>query len=79
MILQCIIEKAKDVRIPPDFDKSFLQIDEFTNVHMGAKSNNLKVLRDSLKDNKSIFLPESGCIPFKMMEYTLELQPEIKD
>lgn len=43
---------------------------------MGAKSNNLKVLRDKL--DKSILIPESGCIPFKMLEYTLKLEPDIE-
>ena len=43
---------------------------------MGAKSNNLKVLRDKL--DKSILIPKSGCIPFKMFEYTLKLEPEIE-
>jgi hypothetical protein len=44
---------------------------------MGAKSNNLKVLKDGLEP--WIHLPESGCIPFKMMEYTLGLHPEIEE
>jgi alpha-glucan, water dikinase len=52
-----------------------MQIEEFNPKNMGAKSNNLKVLRDSLES--WIQLPQSGCIPFKMMEYTLSLEPEI--
>lgn len=52
-------------------------LSEFTNLHMGAKSNNLKVLNDGL--GSWINLPKSGCIPFKMLEYTLNLQEEIKD
>jgi len=63
------------VQAPPDFPKSFLQLDEFTPTHMGAKSNNIKVLRDNL--DSWIQLPKSGCIPFKMMEYSLSLHPEI--
>lgn len=43
---------------------------------MGAKSNNLKVLHDGL--DSFINLPKSGCIPFKMLEYTLNLQEDIK-
>lgn len=27
----------------------------------------------------SVLLPKSGCIPFKMQEYTLNLHPEIKE
>jgi hypothetical protein len=41
---------------------------------MGAKSNNLKILHDGLGSN--VHLPKSGCIPFKMQEYTLALNPE---
>ena len=41
---------------------------------MGAKSNNLKVL--STKLEPWVSLPASGCIPFKMLEYTLSLDPE---
>ena len=43
---------------------------------MGAKSNNLKELKDKME--KWILLPESVCIPFKMFEYTLSLHPEIE-
>jgi hypothetical protein len=46
-------------------------MEEFNSKNMGAKSNNLKVLRDKL--DSWILLPESGCIPFKMLEYTLSL------
>jgi hypothetical protein len=44
---------------------------------MGAKSNNIKVLKDKIES--WINLPESACIPFKMMEYTLNLEPGIKE
>jgi hypothetical protein len=44
---------------------------------MGAKSNNLKILHDGL--GSGVHLPKSGCIPFKLLEYSLNLQPEIKD
>jgi len=54
-----------------------LLIDEFNEKNMGAKSNNLKVLKDKLEN--WVHLPQSGCIPFQMMEYTLELEPEIRD
>lgn len=43
---------------------------------MGAKSNNLKVLKGKIEN--WVHLPESGCIPFKMLEYTLALEPEIE-
>jgi hypothetical protein len=44
---------------------------------MGAKSNNLKILHDGL--GSGVHLPKSGCIPFKMLEYTLNLHPDIKE
>lgn len=52
-----------------------MMLDEFNKKNMGAKSNNLKVLKDSI--GKGLNIPESGCIPFKMLEYTLALEPEI--
>jgi hypothetical protein len=36
-----VIDNAKDLKAPPLFEKSFLQIEEFNNKNMGAKSNNL--------------------------------------
>jgi hypothetical protein len=65
------------VREPPEPQKSFMLIDEFTHTHMGAKSNNLGVLKKGL--GSWINLPKSGTIPFKMMEYTLNLNEEIKE
>jgi hypothetical protein len=52
-------------------------MDEFSSKHMGAKSNNLRILRDKL--DSWILLPESACIPYKMLEYTLSLEPEIEE
>ena len=43
---------------------------------MGAKSNNLKTLKGKIEN--WVYLPESGTIPFKMMEYSLSLEPEIE-
>lgn len=37
---------------------------------MGAKSNNLKVLKDKIP--AWMHVPESICLPFKLMEYFLE-------
>ena len=53
-----------------------MQIDEFNSKNMGAKSNNIKVLKDGLES--WIILPQSGCIPFNMMEYTLDMHEDIK-
>jgi len=65
------------VREPPQPQKSFILLEDFTAVNMGAKSNNLQVLHKGL--GSWINLPRSGCIPFKMLEYTLDLQTEIRD
>jgi hypothetical protein len=54
-----------------------MTLPEFSRTHMGAKSNNIKVLHDGL--GQWINLPKSVCIPFKSMEYTLNLQPDIRD
>ena len=44
------------------FKKAVMQMDEFSNKHSGAKSNNLKNIRNKLES--WIKLPESVVIPF---------------
>ena len=39
-------------------------------VSMGNKSNNLRIMKDKIPS--WINLPESICLPFQMMEYTLK-------
>jgi hypothetical protein len=63
------------VRVPPEPEKSFMLLEEFSSQNMGAKSNNLLILHKGL--GEWIHLPKSGCIPFKMLEYTLSLHPDI--
>ena len=58
------------------FKKSLLYMDDFNHQNMGAKSNNLKQLRDKLESG--IKVPESATIPFKMQEYSVDLEPNIK-
>lgn len=77
MILQSVIDSAANLEAPPDFEQGFMLIDEFNDKNMGAKSNNLKILKGKIEGLADI--PESGCIPFKMCEYTLDLEPEIRD
>ena len=48
LILQGAIDSAKKVQAPPDFTHSFMLIDDFNSKNMGAKSNNLKVLKDKI-------------------------------
>ncbi len=58
------------------FTKSLMYMEEFSQRHSGAKSNNLKNLRDKL--DRNIKLPESACIPFHMCEYSVSLEPTVK-
>lgn len=59
------------------FTHSIMFMDQFSMNNSGAKSNNLKNLRDKLDSN--IKLPESASIPFQMAEYALGLDPQIND
>ena len=74
LILQDAMDEAKKLEPPPMFKKSLLYMNEFSEKHSGAKSNNLKYLRDKL--DSTVKLPESACIPFQMLEYTLGLYPD---
>ena len=56
------MDEASRLEPPPMFTKSLLYMNEFSSKHSGAKSNNLKYLRDKL--DHSIKLPESAVIPF---------------
>jgi len=51
-------------------------MDDFNSLNMGAKSNNLKVLRDKL--DAGIKVPESATLPFRMQEYSIDLEPSVK-
>ena len=73
--MQLYTEGGKSIREPPEPSSSFVLLPDFNKEHMGAKSNNLKILHDGL--GSAIHLPKSGCIPFKMLEYTLGLHPAI--
>lgn len=76
LILETAIETASTLKPPPDFSHSLMFMDQFSQNHSGAKSNNLKNLRGKLA--RDIKLPESACIPFKMAEHSIELDLEIK-
>jgi len=75
LILQSAIDEAARLEPPPMFTRSFLRMPEFSADHMGAKSNNLKVLQGKLPAGAKV--PESATIPFQMPEYTLRLEPGI--
>lgn len=58
------------------FERSLVYLDDFDQLHMGAKSNNLKNLKMFMDSN--IKLPQSCTIPFQVLEYTLSQQPGIE-
>ena len=51
-------------------------MDNFSDKNSGAKSNNLKYLRDKL--DRHIKLPESASIPFQVAEYVIDLNADVK-
>jgi len=69
-ILQNAKEHAQSIKAPPMFDNPILPMKEFSLLQMGAKSNNLKIMSEKIPD--WIQLPDSICLPFQLMEYTLQ-------
>ena len=47
-----------------------MNLAEFNPSQMGAKSNNLKILKDKIPDWMNV--PDSICLPFKVMEHCLK-------
>lgn len=74
MILASAIDEAANLKPPPMFSKTLLFMNEFSDKHSGAKSNNLKFLQSRLM--AGVRLPDSACIPFQVLEYTLGLFPD---
>jgi alpha-glucan,water dikinase len=70
MILSSAIEAASEIKPPPIFEKPVIPLVEFTKVSMGNKSNNLRIMKDKIPS--WVNLPDSICLPFQMMEYTLK-------
>ena len=62
LILQDAMNEAARLEPPPMFKKSLMFMDDFNSINMGAKSNNLKQLRDKL--DSTINVPESATLPF---------------
>ena len=56
------------------FMDAVIDLQRFNREQMGAKSNNLKVLKDKVPD--WVHLPESVCVPFQFMEHALEVCDE---
>jgi alpha-glucan, water dikinase len=69
LILQSAIEGVKNIKTPPMFTDLVVPLKNFSNQHMGAKSNNLKHLKDKVPE--WINLPESICLPFQVMEHAV--------
>ena len=51
-------------------------MDEFSEKHSGAKSNNLKNIRNKLEN--WIKLPESVVLPFQVAEYSIGRESSVK-
>ena len=64
-------KNIKPTKIDNKFDKPFIEIDEFDNDKVGAKSNNLKKIYKKLPS--WIKYPESFTIPFNVFDYFMNL------
>ena len=76
LILQGAIDEAANLEAPPMFKSSLMYMTEFSEKHSGGKSNNLKALYQKLPTGVKV--PDSACIPFQVLEYTLGLYPDMK-
>jgi alpha-glucan,water dikinase len=64
-------KNIKPTKIDNEFNKPYIEIDEFENDKVGAKSNNLKKIYKKLPS--WIKYPESFSIPFNVFEYFINL------
>jgi len=69
LILQTAKANAAEIREPPDVTLAVMPLTQFNFDQMGAKSNNLKILKEKLPD--WMHVPDSICLPFKVMEHCL--------
>ena len=71
--------KVEPIEISQDFIGTFIEIKDFTNDRVGAKSNNTKKVYNRLPD--WIHYPESFAIPFNVYDFVLNLpdNSEMKD
>ena len=67
-----INKSIKPTKFDDKFNKAYIEIDEFENDKVGAKSNNLKKIYKKLP--VWIKYPESFSIPFNVFDYFLNLQ-----
>ena len=66
-----IKKNIKPIKIDEKFDKACIEIDEFENDKVGAKSNNLKKIYKKLP--QWIKYPESFSLPFNVFDYFMNL------
>ena len=68
---KAINKNIKPTKIDEKYDKPFIEIDDFENDKVGAKSNNLKKIYKKLPS--WIKYPESFSLPFNVFDYFLNL------
>jgi len=71
IVVDKIKNEIKPTKIDDKFNKAFIEIDEFENDKVGAKSNNLKKIYKKLP--QWIKYPESFSIPFNVFDYFINL------
>ena len=71
IVVDKINKEIKPTKIDDKFNKAFIEIDEFENDKVGAKSNNLKKIYKKLP--QWIKYPESFSIPFNVFDYFINL------
>ena len=68
--------KVEPVKISEEYKGTFIEIQDFTNDKVGAKSNNTSKVFKKLPD--WVHYPESFAIPFNVQDYILNLQENSK-
>ena len=71
VVIDKINKEIRPTKIDDKFNKAFIEIDEFENDKVGAKSNNLKKIYKKLP--QWIKYPESFSIPFNVFDYFINL------
>ena len=71
VVIDKINKEIRPTKIDSKFSKAFIEIEEFENDKVGAKSNNLKKIYKKLP--QWIKYPESFSIPFNVFDYFINL------
>ena len=72
-----INKNVKPIKIDEKYNKPFIEIEDFENDKVGAKSNNLKKVYKKLPE--WIKYPESFSLPFNVCDYFLNLEENSKE